>query len=123
MDVLLSATNETDRSGNFLKTMAVITDVTAEKAAEEKIKKMNLNLDKTVKARTQELQALSDELSEQRDFLNAFIQNTDSIIRIKDVEGKFLLVNKKYLEMHDLESQGELLGKSYQSIPTISPCC
>lgn len=116
MDVLLSATTEKDKDGNFIRSLAVITDVTAEKAAEEQIKVMNQNLDSTVKARTKELQALSNELSRQRDLLNTFIQNTDSIIQIKDTAGNYLLVNKKFAQLHRISNTDELIGKPFSTV-------
>ncbi|MGB3467847.1 MAG: PAS domain S-box protein, partial [Cyclobacteriaceae bacterium] len=116
IDVLLSATTELDSSGAPKRAMAVITDVTAEKAAEAEIKRMNHDLDKTVKERTIELQTLSEELSERTDFLNAFIQNTDSLIRIIDLEGRFLLANRKFASIYQIENTEGLIGKTIHDI-------
>lgn len=112
IETLLSANTEVDKNGKFIQTMAVITDVTSEKAAEAEINRINKNLDITVKERTLELQSLYETLSEQRDFLNTFIQNTDSIIYIKDVDGKYLLVNKQFAKLHYTENTNSLIGKS-----------
>lgn len=116
MDVLLSATTERNPDGSFLRSLAVITDITAEKAAEEQIKLMNQNLDKTVKARTKKLKELSDELYRQRDFLNTFIQNTDSLIQIKDISGNYLLVNIKFAQLHNTSNPEDLIGKPFTSV-------
>ena len=68
------------------------------------LRQLNQQLEARVAERTQALQN-----SEAR--LRAILETTTSIIYIKDLEGKYLLVNPQYLEFLNL-SEAEILGKN-----------
>ncbi|MEO0456349.1 MAG: CheR family methyltransferase [Cyanobacteria bacterium P01_A01_bin.114] len=61
-EVLLSATTETDESGNFLRSLAVMVDVTERKQAEAELARYRNHLEELVKARAAELQETNQSL-------------------------------------------------------------
>ncbi|MGB3468890.1 MAG: PAS domain S-box protein, partial [Cyclobacteriaceae bacterium] len=116
MEVLLSATTDINDNGEIERSLVVLTDISSEKKAEAEIKEMNRTLDNKVKERTKELLKISEELEERENFLNAFIQNSDSLIRINDEAGRFLLVNKKFARLHNYEKTKELEGIHFSKL-------
>jgi PAS domain S-box-containing protein len=57
IDVLLSAICEKDSEGKLVRSLAVLTDVSAQKRAEEQIRLWSFDLEKCVRQRTEELEA------------------------------------------------------------------
>ncbi len=115
IDVLLSAIPELDHEGNFVRSLTVITDVTAEKKAEQEIKNLNANLEDKVKHRTSELEQISKELAEQKNLLEGIVENTSSVIYVKDTQGKFILVNNQFLKVFGKERH-EVIGRNDRQV-------
>ncbi len=80
------------------------------KASQFQLKKLNQELEERVEQRTQALQK-----SEAR--LRAILETTSSVIYIKDRSGRYLLVNRQYLDSFNL-TEAEILGKSDRDIFT-----
>jgi len=60
IDILLSAIAETDSEGRFLRSLAVLVDVTEQRRIEDELKKARDKLEGRVKARTAELSQLNE---------------------------------------------------------------
>ncbi|MEM9273776.1 MAG: chemotaxis protein CheB [Cyanobacteria bacterium P01_F01_bin.143] len=71
--------------------------------SQSELRQLNQDLEERVTERTQALQK-----SEAR--LRAILESTSSIIYLKDIEGRYLLVNRQYLNSFEL-SEAEILGK------------
>ena len=86
IDVILSAVTERDAKGNFPRSFAIFTDVTAQKRAEEA-------------------------LLESEGRLRTVMDNVPASIWLKDTDGRFLLANKKFEEWNDITIE-EAVGKA-----------
>lgn len=78
------------------------------KQSQFQLKQLNQELEQRVEERTQALQK-----SEAR--LRAILETTSSIIYLKDLEGRYLLVNRQYLDTFEL-TEADILGKSDRDI-------
>lgn len=78
------------------------------KKSQSQLQELNQKLEARVEERTLALQQ-----SETR--LRAILETTSSLIYLKDLEGRYLLVNKQYTELFCL-TEAELLGKSTRDI-------
>ncbi|MEM7714241.1 MAG: chemotaxis protein CheB [Cyanobacteria bacterium P01_A01_bin.68] len=78
------------------------------KASQLQLRQLNQELEQRVEERTQALQK-----SEAR--LRAILSTTSSLIYLKDIEGRYLLVNRQYLESFNL-TEKDILGKSDRDI-------
>jgi PAS domain S-box-containing protein len=85
VDVELSAISEGDAEGNFLRSLAVLIEVTERKQAEEALRK-----------------------SKER--LRAIVDNTPICLNLKDIEGRYLLINKPYEAWLGYTAE-EIIGK------------
>jgi PAS domain S-box-containing protein len=72
--------------------------------AEEKLEALNKNLERAILQRT-------NELRNKEQLLNAIINNTSSAIFVKDISGKYILVNKKFATDFGLEPES-MIGKN-----------
>ncbi|MFY0600090.1 MAG: PAS domain S-box protein [Cyclobacteriaceae bacterium] len=88
-------------------------DVTAEKNAERKINELNASLEFKVEERTAELKKLSNQLIEQKRLLQAVFDNTSLCIFIKDLDGRFLMLNKAFNRMNGINEKPMLGGTAY----------
>ena len=73
------------------------------KASQSELRQFNQDLEKRVEERTAALQK-----SEAR--LRAILETTSSLIYLKDIEGRYLLVNRQYLNSFNL-TKADILGK------------
>ena len=78
------------------------------KQSQLQLQQLNQDLEKRVESRTQALQK-----SEAR--LRAILETTSSVICLKDLAGRYLLVNRQYLDSFDL-TEADVLGKSDRDI-------
>lgn len=78
------------------------------KASQSQLRQLNQDLEQRVAERTQALQK-----SEAR--LRAILETTSSMIYLKDLEGRYLLVNRQYLELLDLQ-EAQILDKTTHDI-------
>jgi two-component system, chemotaxis family, CheB/CheR fusion protein len=72
-------------------------------ASERELRRVNEDLEQRVSDRT-----LAMQQSEQR--LRAILNSTTSLVSLKDLEGRYILVNPQFLELLNLE-EAEVLGK------------
>ncbi len=111
VEVLFSAICDTDIWGALLKVSVVITDITKEKEVENRIYKLNESLESKVKQRTAEIMRISNEMLAQKNLLESFINITPSMIFLKDIEGKYQIVNKEFIKVFGLTEQ-QVIGKT-----------
>ena len=85
---------------------------------EDKLLDLNKNLEKIVELRTNELnesvkalQQNRNELWKNEQLLKGIINNTSAAIFLKDTNGKYLLVNKRFANDFDLEVE-DIIGKT-----------
>lgn len=76
--------------------------------AEEKLEALNKNLEQTILTRTKELR-------NKEQLLNAIINSTSSAIFVKDITGRYILVNKKFMTDFDIEPES-IIGKNVYDI-------
>lgn len=86
--------------------------------AEDQLLDLNKNLEKIVEQRTTELNESVKALKESRNelwkseqLLKGIINNTSAAIFLKDIKGKYLLVNKRFANDFDLEVS-DIIGKT-----------
>lgn len=78
--------------------------------AEDKLLELNQNLEKLAQQRT-------DELKKKEQLLNAIINNTSAAIFVKDISGKYILVNKKFADDFDMEPEFMIGKKAHDLFP------
>jgi PAS domain S-box-containing protein len=82
----VSARPLTDDAGVVRGGVAVVSDVTARKRAEDEVRSLNINLEQRVEVRTAELER-------SRNALQAIIENVPAAVYVKDLEGRYLRHN------------------------------
>ena len=106
-------------------TVGVNIDITERKAAEEERRRAFELLEARVAERTAELRAANDQLSrevaervraeaqlrEQENRLHAIINNTTAVIYLKDLAGRYILINRRYGELFHVD-QANVAGKT-----------
>ncbi|MGR3176106.1 MAG: PAS domain-containing protein [Candidatus Scalindua sp.] len=107
-------------------------DITERKKAEEDIKTINESLEKLVFERTKELEEnnvkLIKEINEHKKteeesrrsklLLEAFVENTPSVIFIKDLKGRFIRINRAFEDLFGINRKDFLGKKDYDLYPT-----
>ncbi|HJV70813.1 hybrid sensor histidine kinase/response regulator [Ideonella sp.] len=102
--VSVTARPLTDDAGVARGGVAVLSDVSARRRAEEEVRTLNLNLEERVLARTTELER-------SRNALQAIIENVPAAVYVKDLDGRYLRHNARLAAV--LGHAGEsLVGKS-----------
>jgi PAS domain S-box-containing protein len=110
IDILLSAIVDRDSDGNIVRSLAVSMDVTERKRAEEALRlakeelsRYSKNLERQVRKRTAEITGI--------------LAYTPAVIYIKDVNGRYTLVNKRYEEIFGLENEAVRGRLDYEFLP------
>lgn len=98
VEVLLSAIAEKDARGNIVRSLAVLSDVSALKRieeelrlAQEKLSQYSKDLERQVRQRTRELSGL--------------IEYTPAVVYMKDPEGRYVLVNSRWEEIFGMDKE------------------
>ena len=93
--------------------------------AETSLSELNANLERHVRERTLQLESANhrlelevgerertqERLQESRRLLQAILDNSPTVIFVKDLNGRFLLVNRRFTEIHHVK-EDEILGMS-----------
>ncbi|HEY6900033.1 MAG TPA: PAS domain S-box protein [Puia sp.] len=108
LDVALSISPAVRNGQRYF--IGFIRDISAQRRAQEEIKKLNATLEQRVSERTDELKKSIKELSESRSLLQAIVDNSPAVIYVKDLDGRYLLVNNRFLEVLSI-SATDVLGK------------
>ncbi|GBG15486.1 ATPase [Novimethylophilus kurashikiensis] len=93
-----------DKNGEVRGGVAVFSDITARKHAEEEIHSLNASLEQKIQARTAELR-------QQARYLRTLIDALPLWVWLKDTQSRYLAINLAAASTHGLRPQ-ELIGKS-----------
>ena len=110
IDVLLSAIADRDASGRITRTLAVSIDVTERKRAEEALRlakeelsRYSKDLERQVEIRTREITSI--------------LKYTPAVVSIKDIEGRYLLVNSRFEELFGVKNEAVRGATDYDIFP------
>ncbi len=98
IDVLLSAIADRDADGNIARTLAVSIDVTQRKRAEEALRLAKEELSRYSKDLERQVEIRTREIS-------SILRYTPAVVYIKDIEGRYLLVNSRYEELFAVKNE------------------
>ncbi|MBD3186629.1 PAS domain S-box protein, partial [Candidatus Bathyarchaeota archaeon] len=108
----VSVENEDETGKEYTAMNCIMRDITKQLAAEnerrrlyEKIKKMNLELEEKIKQRTRELEDTLSALKESQARLRAILENSPTVIYLKDMDAKYLLVNHQFEVMFNVKNE------------------
>ena len=110
IDVLLSAIADRDEQGNITRTLAVSIDVTERKRAEEALKLAKEELSRYSKDLERQVEIRTREIS-------SILKYTPAVVSIKDIEGRYLLVNSRFEELFGVENQSVRGLTDYEIFP------
>ena len=125
IDVLLSAVAEYDAQLQYLRCVAVVTDVSSLKRTEEALRQAHSQVEKRIEERTGELQEsiaklqkevaerrrVEEMLEKQRRFLRQVVDVDPNFIFAKDRQGHFTLVNQAVADAYGTTVEA-LIGKT-----------
>jgi PAS domain S-box-containing protein len=104
IDALVSAIGETDQDGKIFRSLAVSIDVTeriraeqALKQAKDELSRYSEELERLVRLRTEEITSI--------------LKYTPDVVYIKDIQGRYLLVNPKFEELFGVRNE-QIRGKT-----------
>jgi len=110
IDILLSAISDRNARGGTARSLAVSIDVTERKRAEEALKQAKEKLSRYSKDLERQVEIRTGEISR-------ILRYTPAVVYIKDVEGRYLLVNSRYEELFKVKND-EVRGKTdYEILP------
>ena len=98
IDVLLSAIADRDIDGSIIRTLAVSIDVTERKRAEEALRLAKEELSRYSKDLERQVEIRTREIS-------SILRYTPAVVTIKDIEGRYLLVNSRFEELFGVKSE------------------
>jgi len=104
LDILLSSIAECDGKGQFVRSLAVLVDVTEQTRAEAALFQAHGELEQRVEERTAELE-------KQRAFLRQVLDINPNLIFAKDREGRFSLVNEAVADAYGTTVE-DLVGRT-----------
>ncbi|HSP98186.1 MAG TPA: PAS domain-containing protein [Candidatus Dormibacteraeota bacterium] len=99
-----------DPLGAIIGAVATAVDITSRKRAEEQVRELNQDLERRVQVRTAELehairerereagerQEILARLARSEQLLNDIVNHSPAVIFLKDLDGRYLLVNRRY---------------------------
>ncbi|RLC74817.1 MAG: hypothetical protein DRI61_15980, partial [Chloroflexi bacterium] len=110
IDVLLSAIGDRDADGKITRSLAVSIDVTERKKAEQALQQATEKLGQYSKDLERQVEIRTGEIS-------SILKYTPAVVYIKDIEGRYLLVNSRYEELFRVKND-EVRGKTdYEILP------
>lgn len=86
----------TDSNNKVINYLAVKEEITQRKKAQQEILELNLNLEKKVEERTNQLAGANKELQKKTDELETFFSVALDLLCIADLDGNFLKLNKAW---------------------------
>ncbi len=98
IEVLLSAIADRDDDGNIARTLAVSIDVTERKRAEEALRLAKEELSRYSKDLERQVEIRTREIS-------SILKYTPAVVAIKNIEGRYLLVNSRYEELFGVKNE------------------
>ncbi|MBK8658345.1 MAG: PAS domain S-box protein [Bacteroidetes bacterium] len=87
-----------------------VRDISDRKKHQHLLQKLNEELEEKVRIRTQEIEETKAELEKQKAFLSQIIDASPGLVFVKDLEGKYLLINQTMADYYNI-SKSEMLGK------------
>ncbi len=107
-----------DASDNIVGVVVFAVDITEQKKAQEALQKAHDELELRVKARTAELTQANENLRREMDErekveerLQQIIDNTTAVIYVKDAEGRYVLVNRRFEELFHVR-RNQMAGRT-----------
>ncbi len=87
-----------------------VRDISDRKKHQHLLQKLNEELEEKVKARTQEIEEAKAELEKQKAFLSQIIDASPGLVFVKDMDGKYLLINQTMADYYNI-GKSDMLGK------------
>jgi len=121
-----------DEDGEVDRILSVVENITERKKVETKLEEYQQHLEELVTRKTRELvqinkslrakireqQRAEKALQESEERMVAMMNNASSVIYLKDLEGRYLLINRRFEELFGFANQ-EIMGKTgYDVFPT-----
>ncbi len=100
-----------DHNGDPEYYVSLVQDISLRKKHEEELDKYRTSLEVLVEERTAKLREADISKKKSEDYLSAIVNNTTSVIYLKDLEGRYLLINRRYENIFNLKNQ-EVQGKT-----------
>jgi len=106
-----------DEQDEPLRMVGTIQDITERKRAEEEIRELNDTLERRVEERTEQLETAVGEIRESEERFQSILDNYTAVVYVKDVEGRFLMVNRQFENLFHFTRE-EIAGKTeYEVFP------
>ncbi len=96
MEILLSAIGERDESGEVIRSLAVSIDVTQRNRAERELKEAKEQLSRYSRDLERQVRKRTEEIAN-------FLKYTPGVVSLKDRDGRYLLVNKRFEDLFNVK--------------------
>lgn len=113
-----------DPSGDIVGVIVFAVDITEQKKGQEALQQAHDELDRRVKARTTELTQANENLRREMDEretveerLQQIIDNTTAVIYVKDAEGRYVLINRRFEELFHVRREHMAGRTDYDVFP------